>query len=108
MLNGKKGYFGGIRSRSGRILVGTKEGVKLARSVRRIPLEDRWSADILDTVKWVPWKTSLTDAAEMGPVEIAGMCMKPLEELRMTKAVAALKGGDEAEGASGRVRGVGE
>jgi hypothetical protein len=44
----------GIKSRIGEMLAGAKEGVKLAISARRIPVEDRRSADILDTVKWGP------------------------------------------------------
>ena len=33
----------------------TKAGVNKARSVRRIPEEDRWSEDCVNWVKHVPW-----------------------------------------------------
>ena len=35
--------------------VATREGIVRARSVRRIPVEGRWSVDNVNWVKWVPW-----------------------------------------------------
>ena len=49
------GIFAGVRRRSGEMWIATKEGMKKARSVRRIPEEQRWSVDCLDWVKNVPW-----------------------------------------------------
>ena len=67
-VTGDDGVFLGVRVRSSEILVGTKDGIKLARSVRRIPEEDRWTAEALELVKWVPWRLGPTDAAADGEV----------------------------------------
>ena len=37
-------------------MVATPERVLVTRSVRRIPIEERWGRDTLDWVKWAPWK----------------------------------------------------
>jgi hypothetical protein len=49
------GIFVGVRQRSGELWVATQEGVKKVRSVRRIPIEERWSEDSVKWVKNVPW-----------------------------------------------------
>ena len=50
------GIFVGVRVQSGEFWVATKAGVNKARSVRRVPEEDRWSKDCTDWVKHVPWQ----------------------------------------------------
>ena len=49
------GIFVGVRVRSGEFWVATKTGVNRARSVRRIPEEDRWSEDCVNWVRHVLW-----------------------------------------------------
>lgn len=49
------GVFVGVQPRTGEVWVATKDGLKKARSVKRIPKEDRWSTDSIDWVKHVPW-----------------------------------------------------
>ena len=49
------GIFVGVRQRSGELWVATQEGVRKVRSVRRIPIEERWSEDSVKWVKNVPW-----------------------------------------------------
>lgn len=49
------GIFVGIRGRSGEIWVAVRGKVFGVRSVRRLPLEDRWENDCLDWVDRVPW-----------------------------------------------------
>ena len=49
------GIFVGVRPRSGELWVATPEGVKKVRSVRRVPMEDRWSEDSVKWVRHVPW-----------------------------------------------------
>jgi hypothetical protein len=50
-----KAIFVGVRSCSGELWVATPEGIRKARSVRRLPVQDRWSADSLLWVRHVPW-----------------------------------------------------
>jgi hypothetical protein len=50
------GIFVGIRRRSNEILVSRPEGIFAVRTVRRIPVERRWSEDCVNWVKWVPWR----------------------------------------------------
>ena len=49
------GVFVGVRRESGEVWVATKEGMEKARSVRRIPVADRWGPDCVNWVKNVPW-----------------------------------------------------
>jgi hypothetical protein len=49
------GIFVGVRPRSGEVIIATPTGITKARSVRRIPIEDRWTMDTLKWVKHVPW-----------------------------------------------------
>eukprot|EP00973_Karenia_brevis_P014292 1946788-Karenia_brevis.AAC.1 len=42
----------GINRKSNEFLVATVEGIKKARSIKRIPKEERWSEDCLKWVKW--------------------------------------------------------
>eukprot|EP00973_Karenia_brevis_P018495 2535040-Karenia_brevis.AAC.1 len=50
------GIFVGVNRKSNEFLVATVEGVKKARTIKRIPKEERWSEDCLKWVKWAPWK----------------------------------------------------
>ena len=49
------GVFVGVRRRSGELWVATEDGLKKVRSVRRIPVQERWGDDNLNWVKNVPW-----------------------------------------------------
>lgn len=50
------GIFVGVRRRSGEFWLVHKEGtVQAVRSVRMIPLQERWSGDTRRWVKGVPW-----------------------------------------------------
>ena len=50
-----KGIFVGVRVQSGEFWIATPEGLKKVRSIRRLPLQDRWSEDSVKWVKYVPW-----------------------------------------------------
>ena len=61
------GIFVGVRRRSGEFWVVDKEGkVHSVRSVRRIPLHERWSGDTRRWVKGVPWNKYKGDEYEDG------------------------------------------
>ena len=49
------GIFVGVRKRSNELSVATPEGILQVRSVKRIPVEQRWGNDCVDWVKWAPW-----------------------------------------------------
>ena len=49
------GIFVGVRTKSGEVWIATREKLLLASSIRRIPVEQRWSRDCVEWVKWVPW-----------------------------------------------------
>jgi hypothetical protein len=49
------GIFVGVKRSSGEIFVSTQDGIKKARSVRRLPVEKRWCEDCIEWVKFVPW-----------------------------------------------------
>ena len=51
-----EGYFLGFNWRTSEALVGTKEGVKRAGTIRRVGGHRRWDAEGLDAVRGVPWK----------------------------------------------------
>ena len=50
------GTFVGVRWRSKEIMVSTPDGIRYCRSVKRLPVERRWSEDSLKWVQWCPWR----------------------------------------------------
>ena len=50
------GIFVGVRRRSGEVWIATKDKILTARSVRRIPVEQRWTQDSLSWIQGVPWR----------------------------------------------------
>ena len=44
-----------MKRKSNELLVCTEAGVVCVRSVRRLPIERRWSEDCISWVKWAPW-----------------------------------------------------
>ena len=68
------GIFVGVKPRSGELLIATTSGIKSVRSVRRIPVEARWTLDTLKWVKHVPWHKCDGDPAADGdlPEEVQG------------------------------------
>ena len=75
----------GVRRRSGEIWVATKDGVVRARSVRRIPKEERWCNDCLEWVRHVPWNKSKDDDEADGDI--------PEEKLRESEVGSSGGGG---------------
>ena len=49
------GIFVGVKRRSNELMIATSEGIIKVRSVRRLPVERRWSEDCVGWVKWAPW-----------------------------------------------------
>jgi hypothetical protein len=64
----EEGIFVGVHVSSGECWVSTPEGVKKRRSVRRLPLQDRWSNDSLAWVRHVPWHLYRGDAGADGEI----------------------------------------
>ena len=62
------GIFLGIRPRSGEVWVATEDGVMKVRSVKRIPIDDRWSLDTIKWVKHVPWNRYKDDEDADGDI----------------------------------------
>eukprot|EP00973_Karenia_brevis_P092193 12411240-Karenia_brevis.AAC.1 len=50
------GIFVGINRKSNEFLIATEEGIRKARTIKRIPKDERWTDDCLKWVKWAPWK----------------------------------------------------
>ena len=83
------GIFVGARRKSNELMVATRGGVKMARSVRRIIKENRWTEDTLKWVRHAPWH--LYEDAEDGDGDIPeGVSAKEREE----KKVVIESGGD--------------
>ena len=55
------GIFLGVKGSSGEFIVGDKQGVWKTRTMMRRPVEERWSAENLELVGGVPWRTSEED-----------------------------------------------
>jgi hypothetical protein len=53
----KFGVYVGVRSKSGEFIIADKEGIWKARSVRRLPVEERWRSSNLGCVLHFPWKS---------------------------------------------------
>jgi len=59
----KPGIYLGIIDNSDELIVGTKEGVFRARSVKRLTLDERKDPEFLNAIVGTPWKPVPTDAA---------------------------------------------
>ena len=57
------GVWVGIRARSGEALIGTPDRVWKSTSIRRLPREERWSAEAVREVKETPWTWESVRAA---------------------------------------------
>ena len=66
------GIYLGIKRVSGELIIMNQEGVKIVRSARRIPVEDRWDAKALDWVKFVPWNLCEKDNTADGDIPDSG------------------------------------
>ena len=44
-----------VKRKSNEIMLATEERMLYVRSVRRLPVEKRWSGDCVSWVKWAPW-----------------------------------------------------
>ena len=60
------GIFVGIRKKSNEVWIAIKDSIVTARSVRRIPIEKRWSEDCLTWVTRVPWNRYNCDGCLWG------------------------------------------
>ena len=52
----QQGIFIGVRVDTNEKLVATEEGCHVAQSVRRKPLDERWSAEALEKIRGTPWE----------------------------------------------------
>ena len=50
------GIFLGVRRKSNELWIGTKDGIESVRSVKRIPVEQRWGEDCVNWIRWAPWR----------------------------------------------------
>ena len=53
-----EGVYLGHRTISGESMVGNKDGIFKSRSIRRVPVEDRWHYDLLHSLGGTPWKVN--------------------------------------------------
>ena len=71
-INARWGYglFIGVRAKSNELIIVDQEtkNIKYVRTVRRVPLEQRWSADNLEWVRGVPWNRGKEDDDADGDV----------------------------------------
>ena len=51
-----EGHFLGFHWRTSEAIVGTKEGIRRAGTIRRVGAHRRWDATGLDSIRGVPWK----------------------------------------------------
>ena len=51
------GVFLGVKGSTAELIVGDRRGIFLTRTMRRKPEEERWSADNLELVSGIPWRT---------------------------------------------------
>jgi hypothetical protein len=64
----EKGIFVGARPCSGEFWIAMPSGIRKCRSVRRLPLEERWGLDSLAWVKHVPWHLYRGDSQADGDI----------------------------------------
>jgi hypothetical protein len=64
----EKGIFVGARPCSGEFWIAMPSGIRKCRSVRRLPIEERWGLDSLAWVKHVPWHLYRGDSQADGDI----------------------------------------
>ena len=71
-INARWGYglFMGVRARSNELIIVDRDtnGLKYVRTVRRVPLEQRWSVHNLEWVRAVPWNRGKEDEEADGDI----------------------------------------
>ena len=71
-INARWGYglFMGVRARSNELIIADRDtnGLKYVRTVRRVPLEQRWSVHNLECVRAVPWNRGEEDEEADGDI----------------------------------------
>ena len=63
------GVFLGVRTHSNEIYVGTNTGVVKCRTIRRRPVGERWSAELLNSCRGLPWEPNPSEAIELSAEE---------------------------------------
>ena len=53
------GVYVGYRTISGEYMVVTEDGAYKSRTLRRLPEEERWRRVLVETMKYLPWKTKV-------------------------------------------------
>ena len=78
------GRFIGIRPKSGEKLVMTKEGDMKARTIRRLPVMDRWVSDDWEELVGVPWswKPARPRLPGVSPMSVSDAPPPPPEDAR--------------------------
>ena len=62
------GLFLGVKRASGELIIMSLDGVKIVRSARRVPVEDRWGVKAVEWVKLVPWNLGEKDSTADGDI----------------------------------------
>jgi hypothetical protein len=75
----EEGVFVGVRRRSGEVWIATANGLKSARSVKRLPMETRWSPENIEMVKFVPWNRYKEDQGADGEIPGGGVEAEPID-----------------------------
>ena len=73
-----EGIFLGFRGLSNEFFVGTPEGVKRVRTVKRKARETRWSIDALNSFRGLPWQLQATKRELVTDVIAFGPAVKPM------------------------------
>ena len=78
------GIFICVKRSSGEFIVADQnEGIKYARTVRRVPIESRWVIENLEWVKFTPWNLGAGDALAEG--ELSRFDVKAGPGVRMSE-----------------------
>ena len=87
------GVYLGMKSTTGEIVVGNKQGVWKTRTVRRKPEDQRWSVDNMSMIVGVPWRRNdeegKKDDDEMkgGVIKLDGGIMEDAEKSQVRQVV---------------------
>ena len=96
--NLKDGVWLGINGRTGEHVIGTSEGVVKAYTVKRRPIDERWSLEEVHAVRGTPGKPVPGSSDQRIPVRIRA----PEKPIQQPSEQAAIPGGDSKR--EGRLR----
>ena len=81
-----QGVFVGYRSQSSEYMVVNADGAFKTRTIKRLPVEERWEKEPIDDMKWTPWKVK-DKADDVKESSGPSAAHEPFIDIRVDKSI---------------------